>query len=145
MSAAALIALADAIVAHLNAGTYSLPFTAQRSYQPIFDLAQAPETPVVTVIPKALEVKGATRLDSYFDCAIDIGIQQKVDADDSGILDGLMRLVEEIAERLRFQVLDAFPSARWLSIENDPVFAPDHLAKERVFTSVLTVKYRLRK
>ena len=145
MSLPALIALADALVAHLNAGSYSLPFTALRSYQPVFDLAQAPGNPVVTVIPKALEVKGATRVDSYFDCAIDIGIQQKVNADDSEILDGLIRLVEEIIERLRFQVLDTFPSARWLSIENDPVFAPDHLEKERVFTSVLTVRYRLRK
>jgi len=111
----------------------------------MFELAYAGSEALVTVIPKSLEVTGASRVDSFFNCAIDVGIQQKVDADDRDVLDSLMRLVEEITDQLRFQMLDAFPSARWLSIENDPVFVPDHLVKERVFTSVLTVRYRLRR
>jgi len=145
MNRSCLIHLADAVAAHLNAGQYSQPIVVTRAYRPMFELAYAGSEALVTVIPKSLEVTGASRVDSFFNCAIDVGIQQKVDADDRDVLDSLMRLVEEITDQLRFQMLDAFPSARWLSIENDPVFVPDHLVKERVFTSVLTVRYRLRR
>lgn len=136
--------IADAVVASLNAGSFSLPFTAERRYQPVFELSQLQELRV-SVVPKSLTATAATRADAFFDCAIDIGIQQKVNADDAETLDGLMHLVEEIGDHLRFHKLDAFPNGAWLAIENDPIFVPDHLEKERVFTSVLTVTYRVRR
>lgn len=136
--------IADAVVASLNAGTFSIQFQAARSYQPVYELSQLQELRV-SVVPKSLTATAATRSDGFFDCAIDIGIQRKVNADDAETLDGLMSLVEEIADRLRFQRLEAFPGAVWLAIANDPIFAPDHLEKERVFTSVVTVTYRVRR
>lgn len=136
--------IAGAVVASLNAGSFSLPFTAERRYQPVFELSQLQELRV-SVVPKSLTATAATRSDAFFDCAIDIGVQQKVNADDAETLDGLMHLVEEIGDHLRLHKLDAFPNAAWLAIENDPIFAPDHLEKERVFTSVLTVTYRVRR
>jgi len=136
--------IADAIVQSLNAGSFSMPVEAQRCYQPVHDLSQLQQLRV-SVVPKSLTATIAARSDSYFDCAIDIGVQRKVDADDQEALDGLMHLVEEIADHLRFHRLDAFPNAAWLSVENNPIFAPDHLEKERVFTSVLTVTYRVRR
>lgn len=142
MADSALNAITEAVVDHLNAGAFSLPFTAERRYQPVFELSQLQELRV-SVVPKSLKATAATRANAFFDCAIDIGIQQKVNADDAETLDGLMRLVEEIGDHLRFHKLDAFPNAAWLAIENDPIFAPEHLEKERVFTSVLTVTYRV--
>jgi hypothetical protein len=136
--------IADAVVASLNAAPFSLPFTAERKYQPAFELSQLHELRV-SVVPKSLAATAATRADVFFDCAIDIGVQRKVNADDAPTLDGLMHLVEEITDRLRFHRLEALPGAAWLAIENDPIFAPDHLEKERVFTSVLTVTYRVRR
>ena len=136
--------IADAIVQSLNAGSFSMPVEAQRCYQPVHDLSQLQQLRV-SVVPKSLTATIATRSDSFFDCAIDIGVQRKVDADDQEALDGLMHLVEEIGDHLRFHKLEAFPSAAWLALENDPIFAPDHLEKERVFTSVLTVTYRVRR
>jgi len=136
--------IADAVVASLNAAPFSLPFTAERRYQPVFELSQLQELRV-SVVPKSLTATAATRSDAFFDCAIDIGIQRKVNADDPAELDALMRLVEEIGYRLRGQPLAGLPAAVWLALENDPVFAPEHLEKERVFTSVLTVTYRVRR
>ncbi|MCZ2098829.1 MAG: hypothetical protein LC121_21715 [Anaerolineae bacterium] len=136
--------IADAVVASLNAGSFSIPFTAERKYQPVHELSQLQELRVC-VVPKSLAATIATRSDCFFDCAIDIGVQRKVDVDDLEVLDGLMHLVEEIGDHLRFHRLDAFPNAAWLSLENTPIFAPDHLEKERVFTSVLTVTYRVRR
>ncbi len=102
--------IADAVVASLNAGSFSLPFTAERRYQPVFELSQLQELRV-SVVPKSLTAAVATRSDAFFDCAIDIGIQRKVNADDAPMLDGLMHLVEEVADRLRFHRLETFPGA----------------------------------
>ncbi len=38
--------------------------------------------------------------------------------------------------------LAATPHAVWVRTRNDPVYAPEHLAEQRAFTSVLTVTYR---
>lgn len=39
--------------------------------------------------------------------------------------------------------LNDAPEAAWLSLENEPAFASEHLDQQRVFTSVLTVRYRM--
>jgi hypothetical protein len=142
--ASTLVALADAIVARLNAGSFSLPFEARRGYRPVVELPDLTAV-VVTVIPKSLTISAATRADGFYDCAIDVGVQRKVNAEEREPLDDLMRWVEEIGDHLRAQPLDAFPAATWLSLENDPIFVPDHLEKEHVFTSVLTVTYKVRR
>ncbi len=144
MADSTLIALAGAIVARLQDGTFSLPFEVQRGYRPVLELPGLTAVKV-TVIPKSLAISAATRADGFYDCAIDIGVQRKVNADDPAELDALMRLVEEIADHLRGKPLAGFTAAVWLALENDPIFAPEHLEKERVFTSVLAVTYRVRR
>ncbi len=52
---------------------------------------------------------------------------------------------EQVADHLRMQRLDGLPEAVWLRIANEPVFAPEHLDQQRVFTSVISVTYRLRR
>lgn len=139
-----ILDIADAVVVSLNAGTFALEFTVERMYQPVFELPEL-QTLHVSVVPKSLEVTTATRDSGYFDCAIDIGVQKKVNPDQPAELDGLMNLVEQIADHLRMKRLDGLPSAAWLSIANEPVFAPEHLDQWRQFTSVLTVTYRVRR
>ena len=41
--------------------------------------------------------------------------------------------------------LPGAPFAVWVSITNEPVYAPEHLVEQRVFTSVLTLTYRAMK
>ena len=141
---ATLISVADAVVAWLNAGSYSREITAIRKYQPYADLAALAGLHV-TVVPKSIEITPASRTESYNDCAVDVGVQQKIDVDDSAVLDALMMLVEELADRLRMKRLPDLPEAAWLSIANEPAFAPEHLDQQRTFTSVLTVRYRVRR
>lgn len=139
-----VIQVADAVVASLNAGSFEPAFTAQRQYRPTFDLAEL-DTLRVSVVPKSVEITNATRIASYFDCTVDIGVQQRVDADDTGVIDALMDLVQQIADHLRMQRLDELPEAAWMRIANEPVFASEHLDQQRVFTSVISVTYRLRR
>lgn len=137
-----ILDIADAVVASINAGTFAQPVQAERRYQPTFELPDLAELKV-SVVPKAVTITNATRTDGYFDCAVDIGVQKKIAADAE--IDGLVNLVEELADHLRQKRLDSFPDAAFVSIANEPVFAPEHLDQQRVFTSVLTVTYRVRR
>ncbi|MFO0839605.1 MAG: hypothetical protein U1D55_13900 [Phycisphaerae bacterium] len=139
-----IIDIADAIVASLNAGTFSQPFEAERKYQPVFELPDM-QTLHVSVVPRSVAITTATRESSYFDCAVDVGVQRKVNPDEPTELDELMNLVEEIADHLRMKRLDEAQQAAWVAIENEPAFASEHLDQQRVFTSVLTVTYRVRR
>ncbi len=139
-----ILEIADAVVASLNAGSFALEFEAERKYQPVFEL-QDMQTLHVSVVPKSLAITTAARDSGFFDVAIDVGVQKKVNADESAELDALMNLVEQIADHLRMKRLDDAPNAAWLGVANEPVFAPEHLEQWRQFTSVLTVTYRVRR
>jgi len=137
-----LINIADAVAASLNAASFGQPFTAERLYQPAFELVDLADLKV-SVVPKGVTIATASRDGSYFDCAVDVGIQKKI-ANDAEI-DGLVDLAEEIADHLRMKRLDDVPEAVWLSIEHEPVVAAEHLEQQRALTSILTVTYRVRR
>lgn len=139
--------VADAIATALNDATFSQEFTAQRLYQPSFELADL-ETLRVSVVPKSVTVTNASRTHAFLDCAVDIGVQKKLSAAVENAdteIEELLVLAEEIADHLRQKRLEAMPEALWVSLEHEPIFAPEHLDQHRQFTSVLTVTYRVRK
>jgi len=136
--------MADAVATELNAaptGTFSEPLTAQRRVLPEFDLQDLVELKV-TVVPKSVEITGSTRSASQYEIAIDVGVQKKLGKDLDTEVATLGTLLDEMADYLRNRTLDQAQFARWVGIRNDPVYAPEHLAEQRVFTSVLTVTYR---
>jgi hypothetical protein len=137
-----IIAIADAVAASLNAGTFSQPVAAQRMYQPAFTLEELTEL-TVSVVPRSTAVAASSRDAGQFDHAIDVGIQKKIAGEDD--IDPLLDLVEEIADHLRLKRLPDFPEAAWLGIAHEPVVSTEALSEHRAFTSVLTVTYRIRR
>jgi len=73
---------------------------------------------------------------------IDIGVQKKLGKDLDAEVPVLCGLVDEIAAFLKRRPLQATPYAVWVRSANEPIYAPEHLAEQRVFTSILTVTYR---
>ena len=143
------IDIADAVAAAINvapAGTFSEEVAAVRKILPTAKLETLTEL-TVTVVPKSMEITGATRAGSQYDIAVDIGIQKKLsgaeDIDPEVAI--LASLVDEIADYLRQQPLASAPHAQWVATMNEPIYAPEHLAELRVFTSVLTLTYRAMK
>jgi hypothetical protein len=143
-----IVAIADAVVDRLNAGSFSIPVTAVRHHQPTFDLADL-ETLRVSVVPRSLTVTGASRRQSQFDALIDIGVQKRLApapssaGDEDAEIDALLDLVEELADNLRFERLPTVPEAVWVGVAQEPVVAAEHLEQHRQFTSILTVTYRV--
>jgi hypothetical protein len=141
---ALIIDTADAVTAELNAapaGTFDPTFTAVRRVLPEFELADLAELQV-SVVPKAVEINGSTRGASQYDLQVDIGVQKKLGKDLDTEVATLCGLMDQIAAFLRKRPLAAVPGAAWVQTGNDPVYAPEHLAEQRVFTGVLTVTYR---
>lgn len=139
MTQAAIIALADGIVTAMNATAFSLPFTAERSYLPTYDLPDM-GTLHVTVVPKQLEQKLETRNSTETDYSLDIAVQKKPSELNNSTLDPLVRLSEEIGDFLLFNRKVAgmtmlAPTVRILYLQ-------EHLLKFNQFTSVITLTFR---
>ncbi|MBK9187332.1 MAG: hypothetical protein IPM33_00085 [Phycisphaerales bacterium] len=137
--------IADAVAAHINAGTYSRPVSAERMYQPAFTLEDLKDLRV-SVVPRTVGISAASRDSSVFECVIDVGVQQKLPATgEQAEIDAQLDLVEEIADRLRLTRLTGAPEAAWVGIAHEPVVSSESLEQHRVFTSVLSVTYRVRR
>jgi hypothetical protein len=140
-----IAAIADAVAAHINSGTYSRPVAAERMYQPAFTLEDLKDLRV-SAVPRTVGISAASRDSSTFECVIDVGVQQKLPAEaEEDEIDALLDLVEEIADRLRLTRLPGAPEAAWAGIAHEPVVSSEALEQHRVFTSVLSVTYRVRR
>ena len=139
------IDLADAVTSQLNQS--EIITNAKRMVLPIHDLSQL-RALTVSVVPRGVQVQSITRKLSQYDCQVDIGIQQKLtvpqDQIDTAVKD-LSGFVQQIADYLQRQPLTDMPYAIWIKVENVPIYDPDHLANQRVFTSVLTLTYHITK
>jgi len=141
----AIVDIANAVMAELNGHTFSRSFTAQRLYRPVFDLGEM-KTLHVSVVPKGVELQGASRTLVQHDYQIDVGVQKKLPTSPSGDdaeIDALMALVEEIADFFRQRRLQTMPSAVWVQTQNLPIYSQEHLEQMRQFTSVLTLTFRV--
>ena len=136
-----IIQIADAVVAQLNATTFSQPLTAARDYAPSFKLPDM-KSLHVTVVPRSMSSASLDRSRDAFSYEIDVAVQKKTDAAQA-TLDALMSLVEEIADHFRDERLSSFPGARCVDVKNAPVFSQEHLDELRQFTSVLTLTFRV--
>ena len=139
----AIIPITDAVVAALNSGTFSQPFTARRLYVPNFDLKDMKDLHV-SVVPRGVELSTASRSLLQHDVQIDVAVQKKLPqdtTDDMAVIDELMGLVQEIADVLR--AVGRFGDTLWVKTENKPVYSPEHLSQLRQFSSVLTLTLRM--
>lgn len=140
-----IAAIADAVAAHINAGTFSQPVSAVRMYQPAFTLEDLAELRV-SVVPRTVGIAAASRDSSTFECVVDVGVQKKLPAEDEqAAIDGLLDLVEELTDHLRLKRLPDATDAAWAGIAHEPVVSSESLEQHRVFTSVLSVTYRVRR
>jgi hypothetical protein len=138
---AVILDIADSVVAQLSGGSFSQPLTAERHYQPKFELSEMTDLKV-SVVPRSLASKTLDRNRDTFDYLIDVAVQQKTDMSQAS-LDALMTLVEEIADHFRTQPLASYPNARCTEVKNEPVYSLEHLDEFRQFTSVITLTYRV--
>jgi hypothetical protein len=138
---ATVSAIASAVAAKMNATTFSQEFEAEVVFRPIFDLRNL-KTLKVSVVPRAVSFARASRQADSRLVQIDIGAQRKLSEEVD--VEPLLDLVEEIT--LCFGVgkrLPDYPAALCVEIENEPVYAPEHIEQYRQFTSVVTLTFEV--
>ena len=135
--------IARAVADELNAQPFSQAFTACRHYRPQFGLDELAVLRV-SVVPRSLTLATASRARSTWEVAVDVAIQRRLlDPGNIVEIDTLVALVEEVIAFVDGRRLAAYPQAAFVGIENDPAYALDHMDELSVFTSVVTVRYRV--
>ena len=135
--------IARAVADELNAQPFGQAFTACRHYRPQFGLEEL-ATLRVSVVPRSLTLATASRARSTWEVAVDVAIQRRLlDPGNIVEIDTLVALVEEVIAFVDGRRLAAYPQAAFVGIENDPAYALDHMDELSVFTSVVTVRYRV--
>ncbi len=142
-----IIAIADAMVQTLGGATLSQPVTAVRHYLPEFDLKEMDELHV-SVVPAELDEEMADRSRDRAEYKIHVAVQKRVTKQDppgldTAVIDGLMRLVEEIDDLFRHKSLAGYEQAHWVKTENKPIYDPKHLKEHGQFTSLLALTFRV--
>ena len=127
--------IADAVAAELA----NLPMTVHRRVLPSFELAELKDL-AVTVVPKSVQITNATRDTTSYEVAVDIGIQRKIGKDTDAEVATLSGVVSSIVTFLNRRSL-ATCNARFKTLANEPVYAPEILSEKRLFLSVVTVTY----
>lgn len=147
--ASVLATLAEAVKTALNAGSFSLDFEAERVYIPEFTPATAGTDLSVKAVGRTIEFVAGARAAYQKNHVVDIGIQQRLPqgsepTDDTGNaeLDGLVELAEQVADF--FTPGAQYGSGQLLTVAvQDPVFIPAHLREHKVFTSVVSLTFRV--
>jgi len=134
------IDIADALVTELT-GLLTESATVVRCVLPEFELTDL-KTITVAVVPKSVEMTNITRQSTQYDIAVDIGIQQKIGKDTEAEVLVLSGIVSDIVAFLNRRSLPTL-NARFKTIANEPVYAPEMLSEKRLFLSVVTVTYTL--
>ena len=136
------IDIADAIVTELDGNTFSEPLVVTRRVLPKYELAEL-KALTVTVVPKSVDIANITRQSSSFEVAVDVGIQQKIGKDTDTEVARLSGIVSEMVAFLNRRKLSDMDNVVFVSISNEPVYAPEHLSEKRLFTSILTLHYKV--
>lgn len=148
---ATVIDIADAIVADLNAGSFSMSFTAERWYVPIRDLKDLTnETqPTISVVPLTILGTLLTRGGAYmeqYDIAVgiqkSIGKGQMANTDIIAVCDPLMTFCEQIMNFFAAKALLSYPTAFCTQHKLEPIYSPEMLDEKRLFTSILTLTFK---
>jgi len=134
--------VADGVVAALNAAEFSLDFVATRGNQPAYDLAELTDL-AVTVIPGAYALRVLTRNTLQRDYDVVVAVQKRVSGPDDDAVDDLLALAVEIIDAVKLSRLATQPTAIWTGATNAQIYDPEHMLQRGLFTSYITLSYRV--
>lgn len=133
-----------AIAAELETAALSLPFIVEEGYIP-HHAPEELEDLTVVVIPKRVDEQLTSRNSTMDDCFIDVAVQVKVASDTPAELDPYAALAHEIRLYFAAAARRKQAGATWVKSSHPFIYAPEHLREKRIFTSVVTLQYKVGK
>ena len=110
---------------------------------PGVELDKLMAVPRVSVVPKSVQPQHMTRAGRADNITIDIGVQAKITGSPETDVPKLCRVVRTVLDYMWSRVLTHAAEAQFMDAGIDPVYAPEHLQQLRVFTSVVSVTYKV--
>ncbi len=138
---AAILELADAVVAELNANVLDTPPPAIRSFAPTYELTDM-GTLHVTVVPRSEASETLDRSRHDFRYELDVAVQKKLAGGDAEI-DQLVELAQDVADYFRGRRPTGYPGAMCVGAKIQPIVAAEHLLEFGQFTSIVTLTFRV--
>ena len=135
------IDLADQVVLTLNESDCEPAFTAVRKLFPFYELKDLSNLKV-TVVPKSLSITASSRNSSELDYQVDIAIQKTVKTPDDPEVNALMELTLAIAKSFRKKIYEDI-GAVCFKQSIDPLYSIEHIQPPSVFTSVVTLDFKV--
>jgi hypothetical protein len=136
-----VLQLAEKIVQTLNSSSFALAFTAIKTLFPFYELKDLANLKV-TVVPKSVNIATATRSSSEFDYQIDIAIQKAVKSPDDAEVIALTELALAIAKSFRNKIYQDIGAVCFIQ-SIDPLYSVEHIQPPSVFTSVITLNFKI--
>lgn len=138
---AELTQVAAAVVTALNAGSWSMSFTAVRQHvvsPKLEDLG----TMLVAVVPISSDIEQFTRGSVVKVIAADVGVMARVSAIDTATIDPYVDLVDEIVDAFHGKRLTGLPAAMCTASRPEPIYDALRLEQERLFFSIINLEFR---
>lgn len=135
----ALDEIADAVVAELNAGTWSQSFDAERVRVAELELRDI-DTVRVLVRPVSWTPQQVTRGKSIKNCTIEVAVLVRLPDATVAQADPWVTLLEELVEHFDGLRPDTIPEAYVETSAPDPVYDERHLAERSQFTAVMRLE-----
>lgn len=124
-------------------GPWAHPFTAQRAWTPTLQPGDL-ETAVASVVPLRAERSLAARKRDQTDYDVAILLQQNTDGASASGTDARITVLDALAEEFMAAVTRQNPAgAEYLRVVRDPVLDPDTIFDHQVFSTVITITYRV--
>jgi hypothetical protein len=142
-TSAAIIQLADAVLAQIQAADLPLQFTGSRTYQFERKKEECGQL-LVDVLPRQIKTQLAARVFEEGDYGVSIVVSQQCNIADTATLDGLLQFVEAV--RLLLAAIrrpPAMPIAALMGIDMPAVLFPDRLRNEGLFRALVVATYRI--
>lgn len=141
------IQLADAVVAWLEAGSYSKQATFERVYRLEETLEDGVKVPRIQVFPRTRSREWMNRgftFDNRMGVALVLTAKLTAEevADPKPAMDAYMRFRQELEDRLASTNAPGDNDFEFVDIETDPVYAEDHLVQLGQFTAALIATFR---
>ena len=138
-----ITAVADAVVAALKDGDFSIPFVPERLWQSYTDAADL-QTVRVSVIPGSEIDSPLTRISTQKTVSLFVVVQKKLGGKSNSDIDPWWGLVQEIKTYLQEMRTTLTPLAVLLGAMNQsPVFERDALREHGIFESVIPLDFRV--
>lgn len=140
MAVSKTVDVVQAVVDALNAGTFEMPFMAERFHHPEFALCKFTGLRVAVVL-QGKTIVPISRAGSSTDYEVVVAIMKKIFGGANDKIDPVLSLADEVAGFFYGKTLPTSPVAVWVKTIHDPIFI-EHYRAAGVFTSLVGLTFR---